>query len=430
MAETTKILIVSATPWNMGNSFGNTFTNLFQGAESLEIYNICCSNGDCTNGVTKKVYQMTLKAALKARLSKDCEPGWVVEEKSISEDNQELSLSQKFKGKRSNFAIIGRDILWKLGRWKNAKSLLNFLEEIKPDVLYLPIYANWFLCDIDRYFIKKLNIPVAGHISDDVYSYPKGYWYSPIFWIYRTVLRRKIRFLIKKCAYLDVFAQNMKEEYARIFQKPCYLTGKGVRPNEIERDTQRNLKKDELIFTYTGNIGSERYVALAKIGQALDTLRDTQKATLRIYSPTAMTPKMEQTLTAAKSIRLMGAVSPQEVAKIQRQSDFLVHVESFSHKAIFETKMSLSTKIIDYLCTGKPVFAVGPQEVNSIYFLKDNGLAITATKEAEIRKQLLNIFTGEVDLDAVDEQVYTYLCEQRDLRKIQKQIQDRMISLR
>ena len=35
-----KILVLSSTPWTNDNSFGNSFSNIFEGIEDVEIANI------------------------------------------------------------------------------------------------------------------------------------------------------------------------------------------------------------------------------------------------------------------------------------------------------------------------------------------------------------------------------------------------------
>ena len=55
----------------------------------------------------------------------------------------------------------------------------------------------------------------------------------------------------------------------------------------------------------------------------------------------------------------------------------LVHVESFDNKSRQLTKLSISTKIPEYLATGKPIIAIGPREVASLEYLKDCSLWIT-----------------------------------------------------
>ena len=58
--NTIKVLIVSRTPWNNSNSFGNTFSNLFGGMSGVKIYNICCQPGSIENDIVKTLINTIL----------------------------------------------------------------------------------------------------------------------------------------------------------------------------------------------------------------------------------------------------------------------------------------------------------------------------------------------------------------------------------
>lgn len=54
-----RILIISRTPWDESDSFGNTFSNLFGGMDNVEIYKICCQGGLLNSSIVNKAYLMT-----------------------------------------------------------------------------------------------------------------------------------------------------------------------------------------------------------------------------------------------------------------------------------------------------------------------------------------------------------------------------------
>lgn len=420
-----RILIISQTVWDNSNSFGNTFSNLFEGMPDVALYNICCKHGQPNNTIVKKAFQMTDKSVLKSIYKRNARTGWMIDKQSIN-DMQDVNseVSETAKRKRRTISFFIRDWIWKLGRWKKNKELHAFLKEINPDVIYLPIYAANYMCDIQQYLIKQCGVPVVGHISDDVYGYsPKS---SLLARFYKMRLRKKLRRLINRCAYLEVFAENMQKEYAHIFQKPCYLIGKGVEFNSLSKIDYVYPNKAEWKFIYTGNIGSERYQVLSAIGKAFDAVSSQKKLILDIYSATPLTNDIKKAFSASQSIRFKGVISKDEVEKVQREADFLVHVESFSPQAVFSAKMSFSTKIIDYMTAGKPMFAVGPLEVNSIQVLKTKNLAITADSIADIKTQLRKMLQEEIDFSALGRSVEKYLREERDIKIIQRGIKERL----
>lgn len=421
-----KILIISRTPWDNSNSFGNTFSNLFGGIKDLEIYNVCCQDGCNRNSIVCKAYQMTDRSVLNSLRGKPA--GRLITTLSDDFVEQPKELSSIMPKKRFTIFYIARDLIWKMGLWWN-KSLQSFLNQIKPDVIYLPLYASSYMCDVQQKIVDYCKVPTVGHISDDIYNYPPHRFSQPLSYIYRANIRRKIRHLICNCSYVEVFAENMAREYVSIFNKPFFLIGKGIDINNLTNLHIKPLNGDTVSYVYTGNIGNGRYLELVKLAKALDKQYETEHATLRIYTQSMIEDNMREAFSSCKSLKLCGSVSSDEVKRIQQEADVLVHVESFSAQSVFETKMSFSTKLIDYMLAGKIIFAIGPEEVNSLEILKKYHLAVTASSDNEIERLVATIKNHEVDTDMLSQSIHQYLKNHRDISKIQAGMLSRMKNL-
>ena len=418
-----KILMISSTTWDNSNSFGNTFSNLFGGMKDIEIYNIACRNGVSNNSVTAKEIQMTDKSVLKSILNPFYDPCWeITASNEISKVNEVISTTAIKHRKTISFII--RDLIWKMGHWKSSKTLNSFLNQIKPDVIYLPIYASPYMCDIQQYIIKKLGVPVVGHISDDVYNIPPKL--SFLGKRYRMHLQKKLKKLISCCEYLEVFAQNMADEYSKEFNIPCHLIGKGVTKESIGSiPPLKETKNEPLKIIYTGNISTDRYTILHLLGTVIDS-HFKGKAVLDVYTQSLLPENMLKELEAIESICLKGAVSSDEVVKIQQSADLLLHAEGFSDKSIFETKMSFSTKIIDYMLSGVPILAVGPAEVNSVAVLQNFDLAVVMSNPETVKSVLNDLLSGNIDFQKKRENIMDYLKTYRDLDTVQNSIYTRL----
>ncbi|MBQ4510327.1 MAG: glycosyltransferase [Clostridia bacterium] len=419
-----RILVISSTPWDISNSFGNTFSNLFSGMENVEIYNICCRNGENNNDVVREAIQATDKSILKSIYKLGYDPFWKMEIASQSKENQEISEAARKKRKPIYFFI--RDMIWKMGRFKKSKALNSFLESIKPDLIYLPIYAQHYMCDFQSYIVDKLNVPVVGHISDDVYGMKpniKGFEKSR-----RKKLQKKIEALIKKCSYLEVFAKNMAKEYSQQFGVPCYLIGKGIKAEEISK-LNKKIPKDRIKLIYTGVLSGYRFETMMNIGKALKNICINNEIQLDVYSQTILTDEMEQELNQYPHINFKGKISRDEVDRVQCEADMLLHIEGFNDEAIHSSKMSFSTKIIDYMLKNRVIFAVGCEEINSISVLNEQKLAVVATSIGEIQEQLARIINGEIDFDEILSNVNCYLKTERNIQIIQDGMKNRMEGL-
>ena len=428
-----RILIVSRTPWNNSNSFGNTFTNLFGGMEDVQIFNVCCQDGKTDNQIVERAYQMTDKSVLRSAYKK-ASVGWEVKEiknEAKEEAPKEAELNTSFREKKNikknTVTVMIRDMFWKIGKWKKDKGFNAFLEEVSPDFIYLPVYGSWYMLDVAQYIVDKLKVPYACHITDDFYTFPK-YTYSPLKKFYSSRVRKKTRKIVGGCEYLEVFAANMQREYSKIFNKPCYLIGKGVHESEIAPLSVPDFeKKEKITFAYTGNLGVGRYKALTEIGMALDGMNIGKELVLDVYSASKYDDEIKSSFEKTKCISFKGAISRDEVTRVQKEADALIHVESFDKKNIALTKMSFSTKIIDYMMMGKPVLAVGPSEVNSISYLTDCKIAFISDENHPVKDTLTELLTDKEKLSTVLTNTHKFLIEKRNIDIIQKGIKARIV---
>jgi hypothetical protein len=78
-----------------------------------------------------------------------------------------------------------------------------------------------------------------------------------------------------------------------------------------------------------------------------------------------------------------GTAAPGEVRDLQLDANVLVHVESFDEASQLITRLSLSTKIPQYLMAGRCVLAFGPAQAASIRYIADSGAGIAVSTDEE-----------------------------------------------
>ena len=419
-----RILVISGNPWDVSNSFGNTFSNLFSGMDGAMIYNICCRNGYNNNDVVTEAIQATDKSVLKSIYKIGYDPFWKMEGDSQKEENGEMSENALKKRKPIHFLI--RDVIWKMGRWKKSKELIGFLERVKPDLIYLPIYSQHYICDFQSYIIKNSSVPVIGHITDDVYGMKpciKGLEKSR-----HKKLQKKIEALIKKCSYIEVFAKNMVKEYSSRFGVECHLIGKGVKREEIPKSLSLT-KREKLKLVYTGVLSQYRFDTLIDVARSISKGNLTEKIELDVYSQTVLTDEMLNTLKSYPYVNFKGRISREQVEGVQSEADMLLHIEGFDKMAVYSSKMSFSTKIIDYMMKGKVIFAVGSEEINSIAVLSEKNLAVVAKSVEEIQARLEDAVNFNIDFDRILSNCRIYLETERSIDVIQEGMKKRMEGL-
>lgn len=377
-----KILIISRSPWRLDNSFGNTYSSIFRDMKNVQIANIFLADGvpEFEENV-KAYYQVSereLISLMKHPFSSKKVGNVAYAENPSNKLREEESLYMSLgRQKRWPIMFIARDLIWKFGK-VNYQEMETFVADFKPDILFLPYYYATYVFRIALYLQKKFNLPMTGEACLDIYSL-KQLSIDPIYWINRFSIRRWIRKAARKSSSLYLISEKMRKDYEDYLKLPCKILYKIP-------DFSRQLSKYEHIhepvrFLFTGNIGANRWKTLVLLANALKQL---DFGHLDIYTPSSLTSEIREKLNIEGYSELHEPVSQEKVKEIQNEADVLVHAESFDLANKLLVRYSISTKIMDYICVGRTILALGPKDVASIEYLSSNDAAMIATNKDEI----------------------------------------------
>ncbi len=387
-----KILVMSASPWNGNNSFGNSFSNIFSGLENVEIANIVCSRlmEPTDEPKVTQSFFITTKMLIENLKNPGKKVGTSVyhEPAAKAADNMEKGSLSKFVKKRRWMIFFWlRDMVWNTGRWK-SKELLKFIEDFDPDLIFQPVYFSSYLNDIVSYIKKHTNAPMIGYISDDNYTL-RQFRFSPFFWIDRLYKRRKVKNTIEQCELLYVISQIQKDEYEKIFTPPCKILTKCADFGGDEPKYEVNNGALKLI--YAGNLSKGRQKSLCMIASAVERLNaEGYPMELDIYTGAILDEKVQDKLNNNVS-KVHKPVPYREILEIQKSADILVHVEGLSIKERCSVHQSFSTKLVDFFEFGKCIFAIGTYDMGFAKHLIDNNAAVVATSEKEVYEKLKSL---------------------------------------
>ncbi len=285
----------------------------------------------------------------------------------------------------SPLLALCRDIVWALGKWK-SKELDKFLDEVDPDVLFMPIYPVVYMSRIHRYIMKKTGKPVVCYLADDNFSY--NVCGKNIFArIHRFWLRKVNIPLIKSCDKLFVIAPKTKDECKALFGKDAELLTKAIDFSK----TEYKEKKAELPLrmVYTGKLIIGRDRALMHIAEAVARInKEREKIVFEVYAPGTPDEKFLDVFNG-KGCKFMGSVAKEEADTIQDKADILVFAESLDKKHYNAARLSFSTKITDYFKNGKCIFALGSKDIAPMEYLIKEDAAVAVTDYGDIEDKLL-----------------------------------------
>lgn len=421
-----KILVISNTPWSNDNSFGNSFSNIFNGIPNLEFANISLRKVNSLDSIVSVCFEISEKSLINNLKNKALPSGRKVSADDLlpSAKSPSDEIKQFARRKRWIPFFWIRDMIWKLGRWK-SQELLDFIDEFQPDLIFQPIYYSSYINDIACFVKTYTSVPMLGYISDDNYTL-KQFSLSPLYWIDRLYKRRKVRKTFNCCETVYVISETQRREYAAIFGDKFKILTKCADFDDSERPESKE-PDNVLKMTYAGNVSHGRYLILASLVKAIESLnKNGVKFVLDIYTATPLSEKQRSNLTAENMSFLHPPVSYSEILEIQKNSDILIHAEAFSLKEKLASHQSFSTKIVDYLAMNRCILAIGDESCASIKYFIDNGCGVAVTHEDDIESELNKLYDNKQLLSSYAERAWETGKKNHQKRIMQKNLADEL----
>lgn len=282
-----------------------------------------------------------------------------------------------------------REFVWTLGHWR-SKELKRFIDDVNPDLLFVPVYPVIYMGWVQRYIIKRTGKPFVCYLADDNYSYDscKGV----LSYVHRFFLRREVKWLSTHCKEMFVIVEKEKKETDRCFGTNSVILTKGIdfTKNEYEEKSVGNPIK----FVYTGSLIIGRSSTIALLADAINKVNsESIKATFDIYSGDDVDETISQRINQG-ACKHRGLISREKVQEVQKDADVVVFAEALEGKDANIARLSFSTKITDYLSNGKCILAIGKRTIAPIDYFERNDSALIASSEKEIDEQVVRIINN------------------------------------
>lgn len=404
-----KLLVSSIPSWSQ-QSGANTFSALLDGIEGVEISNLYFRADLPDSKVAKNYYHIIENRVIRSIFNSKIKTGEEVQLCTYGSDNEKEIKSEKqryslFSRNRNTLFLWGRELLWKLGHWK-TRELDAFLDKVKPDIFLFNIESYPYFNRVNEYIIKRCRPKkIIVYWWDDNFTYKQkkslGYLISRFF------IRRTAKRIMLRATDVLTISPKMKRECDELFNVNSTIIAKPIRSTV---KPEYYLPTKSLRFIYTGSmiIGRQKtLIALAKILQ--DINRNGQKAYLDIYSGTSLKAKETEALNIPGSCRIVGKIPQSQVFEEQLNSDVLVFVESFDNKV---ARLSFSTKLTDYLSSGRCILAIGPEDISSMEYLSSENAAVTCFNEKQLETKVKEIIENPLIIKDYSEKGWN--CGQRN----------------
>ncbi len=407
-----KVLVIAANPFSDINNNGKTLKSIFSQfrKENLcELYFRPQDNATGDGEYASSYYAVSELDIIRSinGFKRKCGGVQIFEKAKDIEIVEDKTYQKLLHGNLKNNAFL-RSLLWKTRKW-NTKEYREWYRECKPEIIFAllggPSTSYTMALEISR----ELNIPLALYYTDDYLIHPL-----------KRTLTDKIRYKRELPKYKKIvdyasirfcIGDLMCEEYRQFFGKEFLPI---MNLADIIPFESMMVKNEKLVLSYFGGLFLNRWQSLSKLA---DLVGD--KGIVRIYSGNKLTEEMKAAFNKL-NIQFMGVVNGDALKQAQLNSDILLHVESDSEEMRALTALSISTKIPEYLMSGRMILGFGPSEVASMRLISDNNLGIVLSADApieELKESVQNILTNEPMRIEYAKKGYQYAVEHFDKNK-------------
>ena len=383
-----KTLLISHNSISTYDNMGKTLLSLFSGFSKDELCQLYIHPSDPDVEVCCSYYRITDKEAVVSSLLPFHDIGKVITEfEGRKNDDSPGRIRNRLTATKEAILLLFRDFFWKHSHWFNSR-LKKWLKSQRPDCVFVAPGNSKFIYDIALKISRELSIPIITYICDDFYF--RSGELNAVRQLNLRLLKGRIETLLSSSSYLITIADNMGEDYGKVFDvsSVTVMTGATIdRAADIKTGEVKNI-------SYFGNLSLGRHVSLEKIGKALDKINTEMHDTVRLHVYSGDTNSiLNDKLSKPESVILEGFVSGEEYDRAFSDADVLVHVESFDREYEERIKYSVSTKIADALASGKLLFAFGPSGIASMDYLQESGSAWTVTDPMTLDSEIIKMLT-------------------------------------
>lgn len=361
-----KILVVSNNPFsktkNNGKTLSSFFCNLAIGKN--QIRQLFFSDETPESDFCDFYYKISDYDVLTSTFSK-IEPGNCINESKIPISIERNSIITEFK-KMETVRLL-REAIWK-NKLDSFQQLINWVKEFEPNILFFCAGDSLFVYEIVQMICDIVKCKLIIYVTDDYILPIKGFNYLKRY--RRNLIKNKMKKCIENSDVFLTICDEMRLTYKKIFEKDS-ITMSNVYYSESTINNEKIQGDKHLKVMYAGGIHFNRHKVLIKIAQTIENYNKTQNENVSLILCFNELPqkKIVNKFSKFECVKLLINKTAEELKLFYESVDILIHVESFDKKSIESTRLSFSTKITEYMATGKCIIAVGPKNVASINYL-------------------------------------------------------------
>lgn len=282
-----------------------------------------------------------------------------------------------------------------LSRIKLSKQDFEEIKAFKPQVIYT-LGGGVASLKVSFLLSQRLDLPIVVHFMDN--------WRHCIQWEDNPLLghyKKKLKEYCDLCYSKSTECIAISPEMAKVYTEETGVNHSSLMNSVRTRDYLCSPREKDGVyrFIYTGGLHLGRDKGLYKVGKVIENIAAQKgvKTEFLIYTSAENIKAYSDNFKDIENTKLIEAVPHSEIRQVFQNADFLVHTESDALVNNVFFKYSVSTKIPEYLASGRPMLFFGPQDIYLYKFLTDSQTAATADSEEKLSAVIEDMIDGKYD---------------------------------
>lgn len=383
-----RVLIINEHSLNHNNATAITMRSLWADWSKDSIFELCYV--EYTTNVFSLSHSILLNRGVLNKV-KNSKAGNTINSSIKNNSTQNITIQGKLL-KSLRDTVIAYE-LTKSGHVD--KTILSQIDVFRPEVIYTLGGSSGVLKCAFKLSIRY-NIPIVLHFMDNWIEHMqnennmlfKPFRKSLNFWLNKCIERGKLAITIS-----DSMADAYSEIYPQIEFVPLM--------NAVDVDSllckPKNAYKAPFVFTYAGGLHLDRWKSLLEVGKAIK--ENDIDAVLRVYTSSDLQPI--ENCFIGLPVEFFPAVDHDCIRELFYESDCLVHTESTNQDYLMYNKYSISTKIPEYLASGRLMLFYGPRSLGLYKYLDHNNVAALADNYVDLKSLINNIYLHKDSYDNI-----------------------------
>ncbi len=338
-------------------------------------------------------------------------------------DGQFVDIASRPKKTRKDASFLRKTaklIYTKLGisdfsNIKLSSELKAFVDSFQPDIIFSALgdlKRVRFSESIKKHYPSaKLALYIVDDWPDSRYC---GRWFESL---WRWKYNKAVKGVIDKSDIRLSICQKMSD---------VYMTRYGAKfvpfhnPVDLEKwgNIERSPCYDDSVISivYVGKINRDTEQQLIKLAAYVERLNVNEyRIKFDIYTPSPIPPRLQE----FKNTEVKGSVANTAIPSLLKSYSLLFLTLGFSSETRNYVKLSMPTKLTEYLASGTPIILYAPKDIALTEYLSENSAAFTCTDEKELETTVLKVINNREAKDFVVDNAKKLVCR-HDLKIIRE----------